>query len=407
MKLKGFCLHDCESLLKRSIIEYECDDTTCSIWGALFRLFSIDEYSIVFLKGRPNTKVVCFQSYYTRKTYIEQMDTFANTYKCDLFRLVKSNSRRITGIVHFFKFIVPWLYSLHFYYEPKLCLYLASQLNQMYYFANQFRKIDLHNYNLIITFCDSIIPECVFTLIGKNQGVITASLQHGQYTAYRENKFINSGVELRSLVSDYLLSWNQMTIDEVEKVGKIKTEPYLAGILGYIGKQRQLAINPMNKVFGVVINHPSFEEENILLVKSANILASKIGYKYYLKLHPNYDLTHFDSIVCNDYYLGTIKKGVPIIDYANSCEFSVASSSSVFCELVFLKHHVIRYSSGKVDDKFRDVPFGLTFDNPNHIFDVYKKGFNNNDENALFNYLCGTADVTATYRCFLDKYERE
>ena len=403
MTLKGFCLKDCENLLKRSIIEYECDDTTSSFWGTLLRLFSIEEYTIILRKGKMNTKVICFQSFYTRNTYNEQVDTFANTYQCDLIRLTKNKSRKITGIIHFFKYIVPWFYSLRCYYKPKLCLYLTSQLNQMYYFANLFQQVDFQRYNLVVTFCDSIMPECVFTLIGKKQGVLTASLQHGQYTAYRENKFINSGVELRSLVSDYLLAWNQMTIDEMKKVDKITTQPYIAGILGYIGKRHELAVNPKNHVFGVVINHQSFEEDNLLLVKSANVLASKIGYKYYLKLHPNYDLNHFDSYVCNDFYLGAIEKGIPILDYANRCEFSIASSSSVFCELVYLKHRVIRYSSGKIDDKFRDVPFGLTFNDPNFIYEVYKKGFNDEEEDALFNYLCGADDVTAAYRCFLDK----
>lgn len=405
MKLKGFFFNDCEDLLKRSIIEYECNDTTSSLWGALFRLFTIDEYTVGFKKGRTNTKVICFQSFYTRKAYIEQVDSFVNTYQCDLLRLTKKKPRKFTGITHFFKYIVPWLYSLHFYYKPKQNLYLTSQLNQMFYFVNLFRQIDLQSYNLLVTFCDSIMPECVLTLIGKNRGVTTASLQHGQYTAYRENKFINSGVELRSLVSDYLLSWNQMTIDEMQKVNEIKTQPYLAGILGYIGKKHERSTNPKNKVFGVVINHQSFEKENIALVRSANILASEIGYKYYLKLHPNYDLSHFDSYVCRDFYLGTIEKGIPIIEYANRCEFSIASSSSVFCELVYLRHHVIRYSSGSPEDKFRDVPFGLTFDNPDSIYDVYTKGFNNDEEDALYNYLCGTDDVTAAYGRFLDKYE--
>ena len=87
------------------------------------------------------------------------------------------------------------------------------------------------------------------------------------------------------------------------------------------------------------------------------------------------------------------------------CEFSLVSSSSVFCELVYVKHNIMRFSTHKINDKYRDIPYGLTFSNIEDVISCYNKGFNEEDNELLFKYLCGLEDVTISYKRFLSKFE--
>jgi hypothetical protein len=197
------------------------------------------------------------------------------------------------------------------------------------------------------------------------------------------------------------MAWNRMTYDECIRQGVEGTNVAVVGILGNLGKKYISCKNPHNRIFGVVLNHPFWEKDNFAMIEAANTLAKNIGYHYYLKLHPNYEDSYFNEVVDRNYYLGNIRKGIPILEYANMCEFSIVCSSSVFCELVYVKHRTIRFSTKGIEDKYRDVPYGVTFSNPSDIIDSYHHQTGEDDEKRLFDYLCGVEDVTCSYSAFL------
>lgn len=400
LKLKGFGNIEWHKIILRTLIEKECA-ISFNVLDS-FRTFFIGRAIVYNSDLISSSKILCFQSYYQRGSYNAQMDAFRHLYDMDLIRGSEKKSLYIHGFGFLFSHIIPWYKALKKYDVPKLtAIRVLAQLSQLYELYKLLLTIDVKKYSLLVTFCDSIIDEGMATEYFKNKGIKTASLQHGQYTAWRCNEFINSGVELRTLKSDYLLAWNQMTKDEASKQGVAETKIVITGILGNIGRNYERASVHNNGVFGVVINHPSFENDNISLIQAANYLAKEKNLKYYLKLHPSYSDDYFANLIDSDYYIGNIKKGIEILDYANMCDFSIASSSSVFCELVYVGHRVLRFSSLKVDDKFRDVPYGATFNTPGNIVKCFDNGFKEEDEDKLFSYLCGVRDATQEYSNFI------
>ena len=91
------------------------------------------------------------------------------------------------------------------------CQVLKSLID-VYRIQLLFRKIDIKRYNLLVCYYDSIIHECMLTLMFKQAGVKTATLQHGQFNAWRENTFVNCGLEFYASPSDYQLCWNRYAI---------------------------------------------------------------------------------------------------------------------------------------------------------------------------------------------------
>ena len=281
--------------------------------------------------------------------------------------------------------------------------WLMVILQQIYTVEKELRKIDIDKYKALFTYYDSLEPEAYVVQCFKKKGITTVSLQHGQFTDKCDESFIDSGVELHTFNSDYLLCWNKFTFDEAVKSGISPEKLVIAGIWSYINKKRAICRKNHNGIFGVVIGHPSFEQENLNLIAAANNLSEKYGLKYYLKLHPFYKEDHFSKNV-NGCYLGNIKKGIPMLDYANQVDFTLIGSTSVFVELIYIGHDVYRYSSGEANDKYKSIKIGKYFNCPDEINTVYLKEKEKDYTEQLFDYLCTVADVTTEYKRFLDKF---
>ena len=229
-------------------------------------------------------------------------------------------------------------------------------------------------------------------------------MQHGQFISYREDTVINCGIELRTFKSDFLLCWNNFTRREAVISGIEESRLPILGIIGYASKEYWTrCIKPNNDIFGVVIGHPDYIDENITLINAANHLSRAKGFRYYLKLHPSYKDDFFKDIVDQNHYLGNIKKGIDMIDYANMIDFSIVGSSTVFTELIFLGHEVIRYSNQSIKDKYRDIKLGLTFSEPKQILDVYNRG--NFEIDSLFDDLCSIREVQSSYQNFFSVFD--
>lgn len=280
---------------------------------------------------------------------------------------------------------------------------ILKSLLEVYRIRRFFRRVDVKKYNLLVCYHDCIFHECMLSLIFKAEKIVTATLQHGQFNAWREPTYINSGIELLSSPSNFFLCWNKYTQDEALKCGWDINSLPIVGIISNIGKGQVKCDKPSNKIFGVVLSHPSWEEENVEMIKAANLLAERIGYKYYLKLHPNYKDDYFKEIIEDSVYIGNVQKGIDIYDYTNMVEFSIVGSSSVFVEMVYFDHDILRYSSGLPSDKYSTVHIGSTFSKKEEIESCYKKlqGQSNRD---LFAYLCHSYDTGRCYRNFFMRY---
>ena len=281
---------------------------------------------------------------------------------------------------------------------------IVKDLIGLYPIQKYFRQIDFYKYSLLVCYHDCVQHECLLNLMFKDKGITTSTLQHGQFNAWRENTYINCGLELSCSPSDYFLCWNKFTQDEAIKCGWIKERTPIVGVISNIGRGRVKCIKSNNGVFGVVLSHPSWHQDNLDMIRAANLLASHENLRYYLKLHPNYEEKDFEDCVDENFCLGNVKKGIDLLEYANMVDFSVVGSSSVFAELVYFYHDIIRYSSQLASDKYRDISIGNVFYTPDGIVESYHN-ITGKAKDALFKYLCETNNAERRYKEFFKKYD--
>ncbi len=280
---------------------------------------------------------------------------------------------------------------------------IIKELTEVYYAQKFLTKIPCRKYNLLVTYYDCVFHECMLTLLFKKAGIKTATLQHGQFNAWREDTFVNCGLEFYSSPSDYHLCWNKFAQDEAMKCGWEKENLPIVGIMSNIGRGIERCVKPNNNTFGVVISHPSWEHENVEMIKAANILAKHLGMKYVLKLHPNYKEDYFEGLIDRKYYMGNVAKGIDTMQYTNSVDFTIVGSTSVFAEMVYFYHDILRYSTMLPSDKYRDIKQGSVFLSKEQIIDCHAS-LREDSKSELFDYLCESTDTGNLYKSFFSKF---
>ncbi len=272
-------------------------------------------------------------------------------------------------------------------------------LFDLFYIQKYFKKIDIEKYNLLVCYYDSIPHECLLNLMFKKKGIKTATLQHGQFNAWRENTFVNCGLEFYASPSDYQLCWNKFAQSEAIKCGWPLDRLPIVGIMSSIGRKFERCVKPHNGIFGVVLSHPSWQFENYEMIRAANSLANRFNLRYYLKLHPNYAEDYFKDAIEKEYYLGNVAKGIDTNSYVNMVDFSIVGSSSYFVELVYTFHDILRYSTLLPSDKYRDISVGSVFHKADEIISCYEH-LSDCSKTPLFDYLCESDDAFSLYRDF-------
>lgn len=412
-KLKGVILPDfsnlCVSgLLKRSAVVYQCihKNTIRQIVSTIKRCFYIEKYNVHYEMVK-NSKVLFMIGDASRLSSEVNFKKVVNVCNLEHDTIIVCGKKKTISLKSFF--------ANFFYYYPRWIFPLVEHgmsfkeanhafmtLLTIHDFMPYLQDIMSKKYNLLVTYYDSNPIEGYVTCLFNNKNVPTATLQHGQFTSWREDSVENSGIEFLSSNSKYHLCWNKYAQEEAIKSGFDREHAPILGIISNIGKGQVQCKKIHNDVFGVVLCHPSWENENIELIRAANILAKSEHKKYYLKLHPNYVDDYFDYLVDKEYCLGCITKGIDVLEYANSVEFSIIGSTSMYVELIYFKHPVIRYSSGLPSDKYRDLKFGKSFSCANEIIDVYST--QDYETSELFGYLCHSYKTDYHYSSFFNKF---
>lgn len=139
------------------------------------------------------------------------------------------------------------------------------------------------------------------------------------------------------------------------------------------------------------------------MIKAANILAKHLGMKYVLKLHPNYKEDYFINQVDKDLYIGNVTKGIDTLSYTNSVEFTIVGSTSVFVEMVYFYHDILRYSTQLPSDKYRDIKDGSVFHSKDEIIACHAS-LNDDSKAKLFDYLCESTYTGELHKKFFSQF---
>lgn len=409
MELKGLAKVPWDSVFERFLLEKKYGNVTVphtsSFWIKKI-IHSILYPSIVFDKIITGSHIVFFSSYTGRKSIVDNFMKVHNMVQSDL--IIKTDKNVKIDIKNAFRILFlsfSWDHTLKQYNLNRADRYsMVFETLGIVRLHDALLKLKVSDYKLLVTFNDSFSLESYAVEYFRLFGIKTATLQHGQFISWRADTFFDCGIEFRTFKSDYFLCWNKYTYDEAVKFGIAAKKMIIAGIWSYIGIHRTRCRQNNGGVFGVVISHPSWENENLVLIRAANMISSKYGLKYYLKLHPNYAEDAYDNQV-NEYYLGNVKKGIPMLEYANSVDFSLIGSSSVFTELVFIDHDVYRYSSGLPNDKYEPVKKGKYFTSVEDLEQKFDKLYKMPVSSELFDYLCSVSDVTESYKRFFEQFK--
>lgn len=407
IQLRGFTAVPWESVLKRFILEKYYDkgkrkSSKTLLWRLIRSCFTdASRYRL----EQQHSYILFFISFISRKSVVDNFIKVRGLVNSDL--LIKEEGCSKFSFwqgLRMMSLLVSWNKAVKVFGLIRSDRYsLLSEIIRLYRLHRVLESLP-STYRLLVTFNDSFLPESYVVEYYRLLSVKSASLQHGQFTSWRADTFFDCGIEFKTFKSDYFLAWNKYTIDEAIKSGVPKDKLYLAGIWSYIGSKRMVCKKNNNGVFGVVISHPSWENENTVLIKAANMISAKTGLKYYLKLHPNYAEDAYNSQV-NEHYIGNVKKGIPMIDYTNLVDFSLIGSSSVFTELVFIDHDVYRYSSGLPNDKYEPVRKGKFFSSVEDLEQKFDELYKMPVLSELFDYLCSVSDVTESYKRFFEQFK--
>lgn len=405
--LRGFAAVPWESVLNRLLLEKHYDkkkrkSSRTLLWRLIRSCFTeTGRYRL----EQQHSQILFFISFIARKSVVDNFMKVRGLVNSDLLIKEEGYSRfSLWQGLRMMPLLVSWNKSVKVFSLDRSDRYgLLSEIVRLYRLHKELEKLP-SNYRLLVTFYDSFLPESYGIEYFRLLSTESAVLQHGQFTSWRADNFFDCGIEFKTFKSDHFLAWNKYTIDEAVKSGIPKEKLYLAGIWSYIGTKREVCRKNNNGVFGVVISHPSWENENTVLIKAANMISAKTGLKYYLKLHPNYAEDAYNSQV-NEYYIGNVKKGIPMIEYTNLVDFSLIGSSSVFTELVFVDHDVYRYSSGLPNDKYEPVKKGKYFTSVEDLEQKFDKLYKMPVSSELFDYLCSVSDVTESYKRFFEQFK--
>lgn len=271
-------------------------------------------------------------------------------------------------------------------------------LKKLDFFLN---KIKLDNYKLLVVFYDAH-PEGNF-IVQKFQksGIRTATLSHGIVLAERDNNIIDyCGIELKGTISDYFLAWNNFSFNEAVKQGLDKEKIKVLGIPQFINNISILTKKVESNVFGVILDNTSGDQYNMELIRIANKIATRFNYKYKLRFHPTFKGNEYNKIIDFKYYCGN-DNSLNIVNYTSDIKFSLVANSTVFIELVFMKHLVYRYASNTIHDKYRDFPYNA-FKNNGELINIL---INEKDESdKLFHEICTISDVKKSYLEFFESF---
>jgi len=374
-------------------------------WCALifFRLF-YNNWCYEFNKSKGDAKIIFFMSHENNR--VSTQTNFLNIASIvDIKDILISRLEdrkatfKIKAGIKLLCFLFIWLFQMRgCFLSLNYRLQILYGLIQLKAVEDIIRTIDITKYQLLVVFYDAIFMESYLVQIFKGYGIKTATMQHGQFVSQRKSpqNLELSGIEFMASKSDYFLAWNKFTVEEGVKQGLSIDRFIICGIWSLTTSLKKWE-NPKNRIFGVVLTTKLAENQNIYLIQTANYISKIMNYTYYLKYHPNFKGDEYDEYVDVCCYRGNIQKGIDLGEYSCKVEFSLVCGSSVFIELVYLKHPIIRYSPGGEDDKFRDVRYGAFFRNKKDlIYMLTEKCIDFNDE--LFDYVCTIEDIYAKYR---------
>ncbi len=333
-----------------------------------------------------------------QKTFLGFADRFIDA---DVFYASFLEKKKIT-IGRFFKclcFFLIWMAQmlLHRISLYEACNALPFVL--LCYDTNKnVKQLLTRKYRFVVVYYDASPDENCFVQMCKEKRITSMTLQHGIFARKSVvHTITDTAFELSSSISDYYLAWNEYTKDEAIKVGLKPERVIVLGAPKYINtKEPELPYKADNDIFGVILNNSAFDTHNRHLIDMANQIYKITGKRYILRYHPQMKGDEYRNLY-GDGFLKKDDNAHTIGEYAKEVSFTIISSSSVFVDLLLLKHPTYRLKVFE-EDTYSSVDFN-SFSTVEELLEVMKS---KTVDNKAFLYLCNSYNTFDNYRSFFD-----
>ena len=263
------------------------------------------------------------------------------------------------------------------------------------------KSVDISKFRLVVAFYDAQTFGNFLIQKAQLNRILTATLSHGIVLAQRSDMPIDyCGIELRGTISDFFLGWNKFSKNEALKQGISENKIKILGVPYFIGYDTGIN-NYSGGRFGLVLDNMSGDIFNKRLIVIGNQLSKELNIKYTIRFHPSFNGNEYDKIIDFNYYEG-INTDSTIKEYVRTVDFTLLANSSVFIELIYLKHKVYRYGDNSTFDKYRAFKQN-SFSSYATLSVMYKSNENRIDE--LFEELCTVSDVKKSFTEFFKQFE--
>lgn len=271
-----------------------------------------------------------------------------------------------------------------------------------HYLNKKLLKLPTNKYKFVVTYCDVSPDENCMIQFFKNLNITTMTLQHGIFEKKPNPRSASeTGFELYDSISDWYLAWNEYTVNEAVSLGMSRERVIPLGIpkyINYTAPEHPTASN--NRIFGVILHNMASDKHNRQMIDIANQIAEKYDLQFILRYHPSLKGNEYNSI-CGPRYIGNNDIKTSINQYAESVCFTIVSNSSVFVELILMRHPVYRKIVTSYDTYSKVKPF--SFDTLSDFDSIYQDDEGNKEkEKQVFDLLCNTYDIYENYRQFFN-----
>lgn len=374
--------------------------------GGIFLYFMysfIDERYYKFEISKDHEYLMLFGKFNCRADHQRTFSNFANTMgDADVimadfldkkvyhpFRFLKSIPLFFVWLFQMLAKGMPLLEALNAIRFVELCYIQKKELSS--YFDKK--------YKFVVAYYDASPDESFIIQEFKNRGVLTMTLQHGIFARKSKIRSItDTAFEISESVSDYYLAWNQYTRDEAIKIGLNPENVIVLGAPKYISfKEPDSACFSDSNVFGVILNNSAFDLHNRKLIEAANNISKEMNMKYYLRYHPQMKGSEYKDLY-NENFIAVNNNKTTIAQYAQTVNFTIISSSSVFVDLLLLKHPTYRLKVLE-DDTYSTVEYN-SFSTASQLKEMHN---NRKADNPAFDYLCNSYNTYKNYRTFFDQ----
>jgi hypothetical protein len=210
------------------------------------------------------------------------------------------------------------------------------------------KVLKVQKFNVLVTFCDAFDIDNTLAQVAKKYGIITATLQHGQYHVLDYD--VPENLALNNLVSDYLLSWGQAT--KTEHLAKCSNNTSIIP-LGICDPEYSvttpfvLGNNNKKNVLRIMLNADNYFEQNIKMIKLGLSFCQKNKLFFTIQFHPKNNKQKYLDIVNGD---TNYKNEI----HSSDVFFSITYTSGVLVKLLVKGEYFILFKDECTPSLFID-----------------------------------------------------